>query len=625
MAAALSTIRRDIGGIGVRDTMDGNIVGTPLYMSPEQARGEVSKVDMRSDIYGLGAILYEIVTLLPPIKGDAVNEVLDEVCAGRIVPPIERVEDRTISSDLNAIIMKALSYSQHNRYQSVEFLRDDINRYIAGFSVSAKSDNFVEAFIKMVKRNKTASLISTVAIIVLIATVTYSYINISQERDRTLSAFEAFKAAQEQKAEAEKMRKKAEEKKKELEQQVEEENRREWHLVFKEDFSDADILKRWIYIGHRWEVKNGELRIFGGTERRLMLKKPMLGDLRIEFDCHIEGEFLNDITCFFSALRGEYPTPFEDYGYIFQFGGSSNSQNSLLKYQSAPLWTEKASPLKKSVRYHVRAQKVGNRLTLYIDDEEIFDIEDKEPLSGPERSGVGLYSWQSDIYYDNIKIYRLSPPMKIDMLDLAEKYMSEGHYQTAIDLFADIIDSSASRVRRQRAIEGKRKTLLQMSLRKNYTKYAKKIKENWSSQNAMLIRKENMLVLELKGKEVKSLDPIKGMYFGELSLSDTNVISLRELNKMPLSKLWIDNTPVESLRGIENLPLNSLILINTKVTDLSPLKKMNLEELVFDIKDIKAGLSIVKNMKSLKKIGVSPDTLVKPKEFWSQVAKDNSE
>jgi hypothetical protein len=52
---------------------------------------------------------------------------------------------------------------------------------------------------------------------------------------------------------------------------------------------------------------------------------------------------------------------------------------------------------------------------------------------------------------------------------------------------------------------------------------------------------------------------------------------------------------------------------------------MNLEELVFDIKDIKAGLSIVKNMKSLKKIGVSPDTLVKPKEFWSQVAKDTSE
>jgi len=77
-------------------TLDGAVVGTPAYMPPEQARGEVNLLDQRSDVYALGAILYEILTLEPPYQGDSVWTVLELVRAGKLVPPSARTPRRAI-------------------------------------------------------------------------------------------------------------------------------------------------------------------------------------------------------------------------------------------------------------------------------------------------------------------------------------------------------------------------------------------------------------------------------------------------------------------------------------------------------------------------------------------------
>ncbi|MBN2714070.1 MAG: serine/threonine protein kinase [Planctomycetes bacterium] len=120
-------------------TKDGTVAGTPAYMSPEQARGEIDHIDERSDIYSLGAILYEIVTLFPPVMGDSDSEFLDRVKAGQIMAPTIRSPRGEIPQRVADIAMKALSFAPKERYQNVgEFRQALIDFLESGEGIPAK-------------------------------------------------------------------------------------------------------------------------------------------------------------------------------------------------------------------------------------------------------------------------------------------------------------------------------------------------------------------------------------------------------------------------------------------------------------------------------------------------------
>ncbi|MHC4871463.1 MAG: protein kinase domain-containing protein [Planctomycetota bacterium] len=585
----ISTIRKDIGSTGANDTLDGEIIGTPLYMSPEQARGENSRIDQRSDIYGLGAILYEILTLKPPVEDGDVETVINEVREEKILTPEKRTPDREIPPELSAITMKSLSYSPHNRYQTVRPLRDDINRYIAGYSVSAKTDNLFESFIKLLKRNKAVSIVSAIALVLVLTVGGVSRKNIKTERKKAVTALEE--------------KEKAEKRKKELEEKLEAESKREWKLVFHEDFSGKNIKKNWQFKGKGYELKNGMLHIPANEgERRLILNKQIVGDIRIEFECFQVGDFLNDVTCFISALRGKEGESFNDYGYIFQFGGNNNTRNSLQRYKSASLWDEKSSPLKESEIYHVRAEKIGTHLSMIVNDEEVFSVEDPNPLEGAERSGIGIYSWGSDIWYDNIKIYTLGPPLKVDIMELAERYLRTGRYETSIDLFKDIIASTTNRKRRTRAYQGLRNARTQLRLRKTYDKYMAILIRYWQPENIMLSIEDKSFLLTLSGDRVSSLKPLVNMKLKKLSISNTKLDSLAYLPDIKVESLSVFNSPVRKIPTLTNPELKNISFKDTQISDLRPLKRLKLENIRFDLALINNGLEELMAIPTLEKI-----------------------
>ncbi len=118
--------------LSTKKTIDGSIIGTPCYMSPEQAQGLISKIDERTDVFGLGGLLYEMLSGYPPISGSDAFDVITKAATCDIKPPQEVSPYMEIPNELDEICMKALAEDPNDRYQSAHELVEAIERYLEG-------------------------------------------------------------------------------------------------------------------------------------------------------------------------------------------------------------------------------------------------------------------------------------------------------------------------------------------------------------------------------------------------------------------------------------------------------------------------------------------------------------
>jgi len=177
-----------------RDSMDtmttiGTVVGTPPYMAPEQARGERAKIDRRTDVYALGATLYDLLTGRPPFIADSSVAVMMKVLSEEPLPL--REIHPSIPADLETIVMKCLEKDPQRRYDSARALGEDLRRYLNGDPIQARPTTFLYRWTSRAKQHPTISAllaIATVAVLVSIAWAVRTSLG-AAERQRAAQRF----------------------------------------------------------------------------------------------------------------------------------------------------------------------------------------------------------------------------------------------------------------------------------------------------------------------------------------------------------------------------------------------------------------------------------------------------
>src|SRR5262249_781851 len=149
--------------------MTGDLVGTLRYMSPEQALAQRVVIDHRTDVYSLGATLYELLTLRPAFDGKDRQELLRQVAFEE--PPLPRKVSRAIRRDLETIVLKAMEKNPTERYATAAELAEDLRHWLDDKPIRARRPGAVQRLRKWGRRHQGVVVTASLGLLLALAVV----------------------------------------------------------------------------------------------------------------------------------------------------------------------------------------------------------------------------------------------------------------------------------------------------------------------------------------------------------------------------------------------------------------------------------------------------------------------
>lgn len=193
-------------------TLDQTVLGSPGFMAPEQAEGRASECDERTDVFALGAILYSILTLHPPVRGETSQSIIERTKFGVIRPPTDfdsnswfgpaspssdslmHCPNGRIPASLSAVVMKALAHKRGDRYASVQQFQADVAAYQNGYATSAEGAGLLTHLNLMVKRRKAEFALAGTALVIIAALAIVFVIRVTATLEELQSTAPSFAA-----------------------------------------------------------------------------------------------------------------------------------------------------------------------------------------------------------------------------------------------------------------------------------------------------------------------------------------------------------------------------------------------------------------------------------------------
>lgn len=591
-------------------TLDGITKGTPGYMAPEQAAGRNSQKDFKTDIYALGAILYAIATCKNPLadRSDMKQMMMDTV-NGKIIPPRERTPERLIPSALEAVILKAMSLSPENRYQSATALREEVGAFLGGFATLAEKAGILKRISLFIRRNKITFPAITVSIFLLLGFSFYAM----EESARLKSG---------------------------------------WIEVYADDYTDGVIDTDQVTFynstlfseSESWKISNTGLTLRHGEWIFFQNFKLTNGVRTVLKVIPAKGNSLI-ISISANAAPAKYSWEFPA-GYTFvlsEYGGAldiiyksqTTGNGSILASSESALIPEKLNT--------VVIERENERFSIQINGKTTLETIDLFPLSTANHGAVAIRSEGRGSVLKALELQRLALPEKASPLIAGDILRERKHYTEAVEQYLTIADNYSSgpitdaalakaystaatffqdKNERNRVMQNIRQKLnpimqtykykeliLEMDavthwINEDYQKSlqaANQLLQMNPNTEIMLkilqlphrelapdvaedlldnIAKNNRLTrIDLSGFGISSLKKLKGMRLNYLNCSGNKLTDLDGLQKMPLESLNCSDNQITSLEPLRFIPIKTLACNQNRITSLEPLNMSKMKSL----------------------------------------------